>query len=89
MNAHTPGPWSFIKGSGKLLSRIYDSDGKLVCIFGGPPSDANARLIAAAPEMLLALQTIASRAPHRGTVMLHEEELILITQAITKATGQP
>ena len=50
--------------------------------------DANARLIAAAPEMLLALQTIARKTWHRGTAMLHAEEMILVTQAIARAIGE-
>ena len=53
----------------------------------GYPVEDNARLIAAAPEMLLALQTIARKTLHRGTAMLHEEEMILVTQAIARATG--
>ena len=54
----------------------------------GYPVEDNARLIAAAPEMLLALQTIARKTLHRGTAMLHEEEMILVTQAIARATGE-
>lgn len=88
---HTPGPWKEhshrqIGPDKGIVAEVWSAIGGDAAI---QQADANVRLIAAAPEMLLALQTIASRTPHRGTVMLHEEELILITQAIAKATGQP
>ena len=59
---HTPGPWE----SGNGTTSIYGSDGKEVArrIWHGPQDDerslANARLIAAAPELLALLNRIVS-----------------------------
>lgn len=56
---HTPGPWKYWNGI--ILDHNGDMDeGKQVCIVSkyGEEHDANARLIAAAPEMLEALQNL-------------------------------
>lgn len=57
MTTHTPGPWEFIKGfsgiriqSTKICREIYSP---------GRVSDADARLIAAAPEMLDFIKSLA------------------------------
>jgi hypothetical protein len=42
---------------------------------------ANARLIAAAPDMLAALQAAQK--------VLYHEELVIVSAAIAKATGEP
>jgi len=63
---HTPGPWIIeklnfhpvvkIPSSGK----VYDGDGMMVCVMGAQDKDhhghANAKLIAAAPDLLEALK---------------------------------
>lgn len=60
--AHTPGPWH--RGTGKAVSIIYAADGYAVAsaeIYHGrhtAPVAANAALIAAAPDMLAALQAV-------------------------------
>ena len=103
MTKHTEGPWSVadhdqgdqddgwrtVMARGRIVANINPES--FCGVEGGfvdMPADANARLIAAAPEMLLALQTIARKTWHRGTAMLHEEEMILVTQAIARATGE-
>ena len=70
MNTHTPGPWTVgmnadhlpcvvadvgLPGSGFAVAHINK-----VPLFGkgGPAHEANARLIAAAPDMLKALKTV-------------------------------
>jgi len=80
---HTPGPWE----SGNGTTSIYGSDGKEVArrIWHGPQDDerslANARLIAAAPELLAALQYLCevSHTDPRG--------FDAARAAIAKATG--
>lgn len=67
--AHTPGPWSFdtsdrtILGEDKSLAittvDCFDRGGNKGFFFG-QESEANARLIAAAPELLADLQEAAS-----------------------------
>lgn len=55
MNAHTPGPWS-VGGSTGLINQIGISPA-IGCAYGaGEEVKANARLIAAAPELLVALK---------------------------------
>jgi hypothetical protein len=56
--AHTPGPW-YVDIYNNILHK-----GEMVafaCISGGYPEKANARLIAAAPEMLEALEMLIDR----------------------------
>ena len=65
---HTPGPWSlktytYFSG-GTAQGDVIDADGRTIRVCGvsltsTPESQANARLIAAAPELLEALRTFA------------------------------
>ncbi len=64
MSEHTPGPWRVFKGgvSGRIIG-IGELNGEGVCDCGfgvwrggSEEAEANARLIAAAPELLEALQ---------------------------------
>lgn len=89
MNKHTPGPWV------KNGINWYGSNGEKVVISNGPaygskihfPSaEANTRLIAAAPELLEALETLAE---HFEYYMGDNEcrPLENARAAIAKATG--
>lgn len=95
---HTPGPWTVhtkVKGLNGI--GIHSANGGYVYVAtvhdgfgnGTPPSEANARLIAAAPEVLSALQSA-----HRMLTILFEQynygDSGLIREcgeAIAKATG--
>lgn len=89
MSKHTPGPWVahslMVSEAGQPISR-----GRDICHCGigmRPPSDsrqamANARLIAAAPELLEALQAVV-RVANRDTM-----EFFAAHAAIAKATGE-
>lgn len=99
MNAtkHTPGPWRFTCHNGGQF--LGDVEGSLcggtirtiACVlpFAGPTeSDANARLIAAAPDLLAALNGILDHDGSRGTydswnLFIWRESA---ERAITKAT---
>ena len=93
---HTPGPWTW--GKRKLaeapVGTLYGKDGAVVCDFGDAtqfypsegelPSAADARLIAAAPDLLETLQ--------RARQVLHlthryDRLVDLCDAAIAKATG--
>lgn len=90
---HTPGPWKtgicqvtkdFLKG--RLTEAVVTLNDEVICITG--EGDANARLIAAAPELLEALQALV-----RGVFDGPDDSdaAMLITKAraaITKATGE-
>ena len=70
MSKHTPGPWSTVRGAGDSETPAYvqDRNGMLLayCDVLSDPNlpesvgEANARLIAAAPEMLEALEMVAA-----------------------------
>jgi hypothetical protein len=100
MSAHTPGPWYVEEKNSFSTNAFYirgsDSNGNPLtwgkgCVAHIPKSTvtqmgANARLIAAAPEMLEALDKIACFAPGNGDVC----EIIakVARAAIVKAEGQ-
>ena len=97
---HTPGPWKFGKELGArngvwLVSFDAGSKGRGIAIAEtrtGPGSEeANARLIAAAPELLAALETaymalIGYLPAHRNDVT--DAAIGAARAAITKATGE-
>jgi hypothetical protein len=65
MNKHTPGPWRLKESPHKReFSYFIDTGPELGSYFvaavnnGTGPDEANARLIAAAPELLAALETL-------------------------------
>jgi hypothetical protein len=70
-NEHSPGPWKWEpKEPDGQMPALMSAEGKYVCEFGhdasstggyyptegSPPDEADARLIAAAPELLAALE---------------------------------
>ena len=95
--AHTPGPWncnhSSASGYDIVCSEISPTD---VCVISRRDKttgeiDANARLIAAAPELLAALETaymalIGYLPAHRNDVT--DAAIGAARAAITKATGE-
>ncbi len=85
--AHTPGPWINHDG----IIRDNSPEGWLVatCRFN-PKDDANARLIAAAPELLAAAlkaESLLTQLIERG-VYLEPGALRELRDAIAKARGQ-
>lgn len=106
--AHTPGPWEVVNNppneDGSTATSIYGSDQYVADVYCGyagsrnmPNAEAaaNARLIAAAPDLLVALEQLVSdyeRGIHvefGGSPWLKEklEELDYARAAIAKATG--
>lgn len=77
---YSQGPW---KWEGKVLCNEKN-------IVGGGDwdfSDANKRLIAAAPDLLVVLQLILSY-HEDGNCQLHKEDVALARAAIAKAIGE-
>ena len=77
MSKHTPGPWTYEKSGRESglegdMPAIFGPDREVICDFGDstqyyptegvPPSEADARLIAAAPDLLQALQELIAEA---------------------------
>jgi hypothetical protein len=76
---HTPGPWFSAATSTIGHNVIVDADGFTICS-PSPMGASNARLIAAAPDMLAALEAIAAETTGYDT-----EDLIANIQGICRA----
>lgn len=89
---HTPGPWevgSTIESDTQAI--IHDGDSVLAILTTIPPNPANARLIAAAPDLLEALRKMADmvEAEVLGPEWVWAHEIIEEARAaIAKATGE-
>ena len=97
MSKHTPGPWYWEEASenGEVrpvlrtkatINRVCDfgRDAWQDSLCGEPPDAADARLIAAAPEMLEALVDCREALRRAGAT----GELKVVDDAIAKATGE-
>ena len=104
---HTPGPWRIDKlanvdcGYGRYSGAILSKEDKPVVIFDPSeseyaialdPHSPNARLIAAAPELLAVLQGLVKRIDMVNRGVAESVELISLTQAaralLARATGK-
>ena len=88
MSKHTPGPWAiYVNAPSDIVIRKMSKDGYELCSIARVSSGyANARLIAAAPELLEALKDIAEWT-ERYTAPGHP--IATVAQAaIAKATGE-
>jgi hypothetical protein len=95
--AHTPGPWKWSKAHNGL-TYIYDAKGRVIARVFRPAGmsqgeqQANARLIAAAPELLNSLILMVRTHDEPAETLLQEtKEMLWLEQArsvIAKATGQ-
>jgi hypothetical protein len=95
---HTPGPWVLDRGANgdMLVTSLHESPDDDVChVYGGNAGDddraqADARLIAAAPELLAALLDVLPDLSHYAST--HgpgpDRRLAVARAAIAKATGQ-
>lgn len=89
----SPAPWHV---SGSKIPIVYDANGWAVCnavVFHGRHSEGqslvNAKLIAAAPELLAALDQVdAYLSPFDGEEDAYAEIRSVIQQAIAKAKGE-
>jgi hypothetical protein len=88
MNAqHTPGPWNFSPGSDShQQAQVWREDGKTIAITYDDEGSANARLIAAAPELLAALHQACNLTLDEESDTAHAAFLRVARAAIRKAT---
>ena len=96
MKAHTPGPWEVSDTGGN----IYGATGDVVASIHGLPKPhlagerrANALLVAAAPELLEALEKCRKALEVATTPLSMDREEVIAAQnlaryAIAKATGE-
>ncbi len=83
---HTPAPWSL--GSNGATTKVVDADGKAICMVTYRKDHWNGDLLAAAPEMLKALQMVDRIWSNDQTANLDPESpLAVVRAAIAKATG--
>jgi hypothetical protein len=100
--AGTPGPWEWSEGGHRLLHNVPASHSSTVLVIHDPvwqPTDADRALIAAAPELLEALESVErvvlEQRCERGTpwdlacVTIAQKVREFVTPAIAKAQGQP
>ena len=95
MSKHTPGPWHH---TGREFNDVRDSDDELVAValhlrVGQPErsiheAEANARLIAAAPDLLEAAQQVLSHKRGEDDWLILAVHCRVLEAAIAKATGQ-
>jgi hypothetical protein len=88
MKQHTPGPWAILERAED--SRTHISNGAhIVCTLGttrtdgSPNHSPNARLIAAAPDLLDALQAVCDAYGDRDTLLMAQ-----CKAALAKAKGE-
>ena len=78
---HTPGPWTYDKASGAV---IYNENVMIGRVF----QDKNGPLIAAAPEILEALQLVQPFCILRGSANVDEEQWRNVMDAVERAIAK-
>ena len=88
MSKHTPGPW-IVVSRGMFSPKVVDANGLGICHTTYAPTGAedNARLIAAAPDLLKALQYMLNVCP--AIDAQGEEAHYQARAVIAKAEGAP
>ena len=88
MPEHTEGPWRFRRDEiGKRIGSIGKADGsEVITTVEYWIKDANANLIAAAPDLLEALNY--ALASHTEDVMMPDDWMDFVRAAIAKARGE-
>jgi hypothetical protein len=82
MSAHTPGPWKIIPSKTVLKYELKRANTSVA--WHAPEHEANAKLIAAAPKLLEALQVARDVIVNGGEI---PEDMALIDAAIAEATS--
>jgi len=90
MNKHTPGPWHtapdksfYVFAHGSLAEQAGVTDGPFIC---SASTQSNARLIAAAPDLLAALRLI--EIDRDGDGFICREAMDQVRAAIARAEGE-
>lgn len=94
MFTHTPGPWEVKVDGSSIMAKDSDSDvGFAACGNKGTPAQklrqqANARLIAGAPELLRSLQFLIAAAQTEPGMAIYKAHITKAQLVIAKATGK-
>lgn len=91
---HTPGWWEVRPIAADRVGIMAADDvivASVYCPHDGHIGEADAALIAAAPELLQALQNVAAHWPHWATQLdvkqIDRDAIAIVREAIAKATG--
>jgi hypothetical protein len=82
---HTPGPWTQQGGVHVTNDYVKGPDGELIAAVYAPAPSANARLIAAAPDLLEALHNMVALAAYYFTDDSQQLALAQARDALAKA----
>lgn len=77
MSGHTPGPWRVGRGGPNLCPTVGTERGLMVAMVShgeGHPTEANARLIAATPDLLEACRPMLSKSARTELLEMAEAE---------------
>jgi hypothetical protein len=85
MSAHTPGPWDVADTDDSLITKGRTKIAMTFEVEGDVWGAANARLIAAAPELLFALKNLLAVKNGEGGTAFDSDEIA--RAAIAKAEG--
>ena len=85
--SHTPGPWRAEMCFPPIYYVIQDQGSAVAKTYGQPEQKADALLLAAAPELLAALQDLMTDATERSPVRWHQAKANA-RAAIARAIGQ-
>lgn len=90
MNAHTPGPWRASAGTGYVAIMAGPTIDRQLAITMtcNPEGCANARLIAAAPDLLAALERLEAGVRLWISRGVSDEDMAAARAAIAKARGE-
>lgn len=102
MSAHTPGPWvthsnaASVQGPQERVAKYWQAPGTYQIIAdcshaatGGTDREANARLIAAAPDLLACLKEALGEIECEGFIADRREAAKRFAAAIANAEGRP
>ena len=95
MTKHTPGPWEVVGANYPSMKTVFGPSFKITAVMWANDlqesdyqvRDADLQLIATAPDLLEALETILDCYNCQGT--LSDEQINNALAVITKATGEP
>lgn len=89
MSKHTPGPWKAVPTAFGPIDIVVSDGRDIVTVYGGGTGnkEANARLIAAAPDMLEALKQAQTNFKTYDRFKVDVDAMRKIEAAIAKATG--
>lgn len=90
MSGHTPGPWEiFPSSTGFIISKPNEiAIAGIPNLFEDHPAEANARLIAAAPDLIAALERMVRQHGSSFISYSGDHPVAVARAAIAKATGE-